>query len=248
MSATFFENYTKSRLLSIFQKLNDTEPKNSWSKPKLLQHLKKYSSKAILDVFTSAELKEGLEILETQSSGSKQVRHARLLELIGGESQTGKTTKSSGTAKESTSITIEGFDVPLSAKVQLIWEGPHLHWRTWGEDYVDAYMDHHGTELRKVAALWRDAKGLSDFYFDLDCNYSLYSSFVKKENWGPGNEKEHAMDGYIEAEWKTLKHMLDRSSPSVLNPATKMRLVIGKHAVLELTRFKIAAKMFGKKD
>lgn len=248
MSATFFEDYTKSRLLSIFQRLDDTEPKKSWSKPKLLQHLKKYSSKAILDVFTSAELKEGLEILDAQSSGSKQVRHARLLKLIGGESQTANSSKSSGIAKKSTSITIEGFDVPLSAKVNLIWEGPHLHWRTWGEDYMDAYMDHHGTELRNVVKLWDNAEGLNDHDFDLNDRYDLYYSFVKKEDWGPGNGKEHAMDGYIEAEWKTLKHMLDRSSPSVLNPATKMRLVIGKHAVLELTRFKIAAQLFGKKD
>ena len=112
---------------------------------------------------------------------------------------------------------------------------------------MDAYMDHHGTELRKVAELWRDADGLEDD-FDLNCNYDLYYRFVKKRDWGPGNEKEHPMDGYIEGEWKTLKHMLNRSSPSVINLATKMRLIIGKHAVLELTRFQMDARLFGQND
>ena len=61
-------------------------------------------------------------------------------------------------------------------------------------------------------------------------------------------EARGAIPVSIEAKWKTLKHMLELSSPSVINLATKMRLVIGEHAILELTRFQIDAQLLGQND
>jgi len=160
------------------------------------------------------------------------------------------TSNTSTQKNTSDSIMIEGFDVPLSAKVTLIWEGPHLHWKSWNDDFIEAYMDRHGTELRKVAELWNNADGLKESHtgIDFNCHYDLFSRFVKKEDWGPSYEKDHPMDGYIEAKWQNVKHMLERSSPSMINLATKMRLIIGEHAVLELTRFEIDARHFGHND
>ena len=71
MSQSFFENYTKTRLVSILKELKDGSVKKSWSKPKLVSRLAEYTNKDILAVFTSDELKEGLEILEASASGNK---------------------------------------------------------------------------------------------------------------------------------------------------------------------------------
>ena len=137
MSESFFENYTKTRLVYILEKLKDSSVKKSWSKPKLISRLAEYTNKDVLAVFTSDELKEGLEILESSTSGNKKARYNRLLELIGGQSQTSDTTNTTSSSSSRTSITLEGFEIPLTAKIVLIWEGPDLEirgWRDYGDD------------------------------------------------------------------------------------------------------------------
>lgn len=248
MSQSFFENYTKTRLVSILEKLKDGSVKKSWSKPKLVSRLAEYTNKDILAVFTSDELKEGLEILEASASGNKKARYNRLLELIGGQTPTSNSINTTSSSSSKKSITLEGFEIPLTAKVDLLWYGPYLSIRAWG-DYRDNYVDLHGDQMRQIVKTWYQAGGSHSYwedYDDVDEWFSPYD-FVRDDIFDPGS-KDHDYTANLEASWSSIKEMLSNMAPSGLGYADRMRITMGKHAVLELTRFHIPDSYFGKKD
>ena len=199
-------------------------------------------------MFTSDELKEGLEILESSTSGNKKARYNRLLELIGGQSQTSDTTNTTSSSSSRTSITLEGFEIPLTAKIVLIWEGPDLEIRGWG-DCRDDYVDLHGDQMRHIVKTWGQAGGYPwSSTVDDDVDEWFYPNEFIRDHLNQEASKEHWYFSNLEASWSSIKDMLSNMSPSVFDYADTMRITMGKHAVLELTRFHIPDSYFGKKD
>ena len=78
----FFTTLSKSRLTNIMDDLGDEDYRSSWTKAKLVTQLLTHGVDDILETFTSAELKEGLEELAQSTSGKKADRLARLKDAI----------------------------------------------------------------------------------------------------------------------------------------------------------------------
>ena len=74
--------FTKAVVLDFLANLKDEAYRKSWTKSKLVELLVGYGEEKVLDVFTSEQLKEGLETLEVSTSGNKSARRKRLSESL----------------------------------------------------------------------------------------------------------------------------------------------------------------------
>lgn len=122
--------FTKPQILSVLQKMGDSEAKNSWNKTKLAEHLAAFGVAAVCKQMTSAQLKELLEKLGLSASGTKAARSQRLQSHFEGSSDEVK-------AKGGSTVNIEEIKELILTILKA-----HRHGIDYRESFEESYDLH----------------------------------------------------------------------------------------------------------